>query len=233
MSQTPTGAFSADTHAALAFVGTNCLDRLLRCEAEPRAKGASIPPLTMSTRAIHEPEDNTRHEGPSSRKLKFWKWDKKDANEPAPKPAKVLMHWTIPVRIPAAGLSLLAWAVNCGTFHWPSADAIALRDHRRGRVSHSQLGSRGLRQRPTQSKHRQRRARRLLEAPSEQIYQLLIWKNPGSCSAQRHGVSWRIQQLIAPTRLKTAATKRHHHDTLSSIRQIRFMYLIKEDTNVT
>lgn len=63
-------------------------------------------------------------------RLKFWKRDKKDANEPARLKTlpQYLMHWTTPVWIAAAGfLVALAFAAFWrGDLHWPSADAIKL-----------------------------------------------------------------------------------------------------------
>mgnify|MGYP002742026227 FL=1 len=97
---------------------------------DPESIGASMVPADDEHTSTNEPEDNTSTRGTFFEKLKFWKRDKKDANEPARLKTlpKSLMHWTTPVWIAAAGfLFALAWAVNWrGTFHWPSADAMKL-----------------------------------------------------------------------------------------------------------
>ena len=78
----------------------------------------------------NESEEDTSTQSTFLEKFKFWKRDKKDANEPARLKTlpEYLMHWTTPVWIAAAGfLIALAFAVNWhGTFHWPSADAMKL-----------------------------------------------------------------------------------------------------------
>lgn len=49
--------------------------------------------------SANKPENNTSTRGTFFEKLKFWKRDKKDANEPARLKTlpQYLMHWTTPV----------------------------------------------------------------------------------------------------------------------------------------
>ena len=147
--------------------------------------------------STNEPEDNTSTRGTFFEKLKFWKRDKKDANEPARLKTlpKSLMHWTTPVWIAAAGfLFALAWAVNWrGTFHWPSADAMKLcatiagagfafsawqqRSHDNAvrdddRIDRERAAAQARAEREEQRSHEETRRR-------EQIYQLLGSENPG------------------------------------------------------
>ena len=87
-------------------------------------------PADNERTSANDPEDNTSTRRTLFKKLKFWKRDKKDDNEPARLKTlpKYLMHWTTPVWIAGAGfLIALAFAVNWrGTSHWPSADAMKL-----------------------------------------------------------------------------------------------------------
>ena len=87
-------------------------------------------PADDERKSANEAEKNTSTQKNFVEKLKFWKRDKKDANEPARLKTlpKYLMHWTTPVWIAGAGfLIALAFAANWrGTFHWPSADAMKL-----------------------------------------------------------------------------------------------------------
>ena len=142
-------------------------------------------------------------------RLKFWKRDKKDANEPARLKTlpQYLMHWTTPVWIAAVGfLIALAFAVNWrGTIHWPSADAMKLcatiagagfafsawqqRSHDNAVRDDDKLD----RERAADRVHAEREKQRSLEETRrleqierdeywkrrEQIYQLLGSKNPG------------------------------------------------------
>ena len=87
-------------------------------------------PADDESTSTNESEEDTSTRGTFFERFKFWKRDKKDANEPARLKTlpQYLMHWTTPVWIAAAGfLIALAFAVNWrGTIHWPSADAMKL-----------------------------------------------------------------------------------------------------------
>lgn len=134
--------------------------------------------------STNEPEDNTSTRGTFFEKLKFWKRDKKDANEPARLKTlpKSLMHWTAPVWIAAAGfLFALAWAVNWrGTFHWPSADAMKLC----ATIAGAGFAFSAWQQRSHDNVVNTKQAQATVERDDywkrrEQIYQLLGSKNPG------------------------------------------------------
>ena len=159
--------------------------------------------------STNEPEDNTSTRGTFFEKLKFWKRDKKDTNEPARLKTlpKSLMHWTTPVWIAAAGfLFALAWAVNWrGTFHWPSADAMKLcatiagagfafsawqqRSHDNAvrdddRIDRERAAAQARAEREEQRSHEETRRLEQIERDEywkrrEQIYQLLGSENPG------------------------------------------------------
>lgn len=87
-------------------------------------------PADDESTSTNESEEDTSTRGTFFERFKFWKLDKKDANEPARLKTlpKYLMHWTTPVWIAAAGfLVALAFAAFWrGDLHWPSADAMKL-----------------------------------------------------------------------------------------------------------
>lgn len=169
---------------------------------DPESKGASMVPADDERASANEPEDNTSTRGTFFKKLKFWKRDKKDANEPTRLKTlpQYLMHWTTPVWIAAAGfLIALAFAVNWrGTIHWPSADAMKLcatiagagfafsawqqRSHDNATRENEQ--ARVQRELEADSQERERIRLEQIERDEywkrrEQIYQLLGSKNPG------------------------------------------------------
>ena len=176
---------------------------------DPESIGASMAPADDEHTSTNEPEDNTSTRGTFFEKLKFWKRDKKDANEPARLKTlpKSLMHWTTPVWIAAAGfLFALAWAVNWrGTFHWPSADAMKLcatiagagfafsawqqRSHDNAvrdddRIDRERAAAQARAEREEQRSHEETRRLEQIERDEywkrrEQIYQLLGSENPG------------------------------------------------------
>ena len=176
---------------------------------DPESIGASMVPADDEHTSTNEPEDNTSTRGTFFEKLKFWKRDKKDANEPARLKTlpKSLMHWTTPVWIAAAGfLFALAWAVNWrGTFHWPSADAMKLcatiagagfafsawqqRSHDNAvrdddRIDRERAAAQARAEREEQRSHEETRRLEQIERDEywkrrEQIYQLLGSENPG------------------------------------------------------
>ena len=185
------------------------LDRLLRCEAVNQSKGATMVPANADHATGNESQKNTSTLRTFFERLKFWKRDKKDANEPARLKTlpQYLMHWTTPVWIAAVGfLIALAFAVNWrGTIHWPSADAMKLcatiagagfafsawqqRSHDNAVRDDDKLD----RERAADRVHAEREKQRSLEETRrleqierdeywkrrEQIYQLLGSKNPG------------------------------------------------------
>lgn len=132
---------------------------------------------------------NESREDPSTRrtflgKLKFWKRDKKDADEPARLKTlpKYLMHWTTPVWIAAVGfLIALAFAANWrGTFHWPSAAAMKLC----ATIAGAGFAFSAWQQRSHDNVVNAKQAQATVEREDywkrrEQIYQLLGSKNPG------------------------------------------------------
>lgn len=176
---------------------------------DPESIGASMVPADDEHTSTNEPEDSTSTRGTFFEKLKFWKRDKKDANEPARLKTlpKSLMHWTTPVWIAAAGfLFALAWAVNWrGTFHWPSADAMKLcatiagagfafsawqqRSHDNAvrdddRIDRERAAAQARAEREEQRSHEETRRLEQIERDEywkrrEQIYQLLGSENPG------------------------------------------------------
>ena len=176
---------------------------------DPESIGASMVPADDEHTSTNEPEDNTSTRGTFFEKLKFWKRDKKDANEPARLKTlpKSIMHWTTPVWIAAAGfLFALAWAVNWrGTFHWPSADAMKLcatiagagfafsawqqRSHDNAvrdddRIDRERAAAQARAEREEQRSHEETRRLEQIERDEywkrrEQIYQLLGSENPG------------------------------------------------------
>lgn len=176
---------------------------------DPESIGARMVPADDEHTSTNEPEDNTSTRGTFFEKLKFWKRDKKDANEPARLKTlpKSLMHWTTPVWIAAAGfLFALAWAVNWrGTFHWPSADAMKLcatiagagfafsawqqRSHDNAvrdddRIDRERAAAQARAEREEQRSHEETRRLEQIERDEywkrrEQIYQLLGSENPG------------------------------------------------------
>lgn len=134
--------------------------------------------------SANDPEDNTSTRGTFFKKLKFWKRDKKDDNEPARLKTlpKHLMHWTTPVWIAGAGfLIALAFAVNWrGTFHWPSADAMKLC----ATIAGAGFAFSAWQQRSHDNAVNAKQAQAAIERDDywkrrEQIYQLLGSKNPG------------------------------------------------------
>lgn len=134
--------------------------------------------------STNEPEDNTSTRGTFFEKLKFWKRDKKDANEPARLKTlpKSLMHWTTPVWIAAAGfLIALAFAAFWrGELHWPSADAMKLC----ATIAGAGFAFSAWQQRSHDNVVNAKQAQKTVERDDywkrrEQIYQLLGSKNPG------------------------------------------------------
>ena len=134
--------------------------------------------------SANDPEDNTSTRGTFFKKLKFWKRDKKDDNEPERLKTlpKHLMHWTTPVWIAGAGfLIALAFAVNWrGTFHWPSADAMKLC----ATIAGAGFAFSAWQQRSHDNAVNAKQAQAAIERDDywkrrEQIYQLLGSKNPG------------------------------------------------------
>lgn len=134
--------------------------------------------------STNEPEDNTSTRGTFFEKLKFWKRDKKDANEPARLKTlpKSLMHWTTPVWIAAAGfLIALAFAAFWrGELHWPSADAMKLC----ATIAGAGFAFSAWQQRSHDIVVNAKQAQKTVERDDywkrrEQIYQLLGSENPG------------------------------------------------------
>jgi len=146
-------------------------------------------------------------------RLKFWKRDKKDANEPARLKTlpQYLMHWTTPVWIAAAGfLVALAFAAFWrGDLHWPSADAIKLCTT----IAGAGFAFSAWQQRSHDNSTREYERREQVQRDEywkrrEQAYHLLTSPNPST----RLGAVALLQELaeIAPGLQEDSNSERHN-----------------------
>ncbi len=141
-------------------------------------------PADDESTSTNESEEDTSTRGTFFERFKFWKRDKKDANEPARLKTlpQYLMHWTTPVWIAAAGfLIALAFAVIWrGECHWPSAAAMKLC----ATIAGAGFAFSAWQQRSHDNVVKEKQAQATVERDDywkrrEQIYQLLGTKNPG------------------------------------------------------
>ena len=189
------------------------LDRLLRCEAVNQSKGASMVPTNADHATGNESQKNTSTLRTFFERLKFWKRDKKDANEPARLKTlpQYLMHWTTPVWIAAAGfLVALAFAAFWrGDLHWPSADAIKLCTT----IAGAGFAFSAWQQRSHDNSTREYERREQVQRDEywkrrEQAYHLLTSPNPST----RLGAVALLQELaeIAPGLQEDSNSERHN-----------------------